>query len=67
MSTHHTGRDYSGYSADQLRQAAQRISSDNARALEMAGEGGIRQEAVERDQDLQKWMRAEAARRDGKC
>ncbi|WP_328657910.1 hypothetical protein [Streptomyces sp. NBC_00334] len=63
MSTHHTGRDYSDYSADQLREAAQRISTDLARGMEMAGSGGIRPEAVEADQDLQKWMRTEAARR----
>lgn len=63
MSTHHTGRDYSNYSADQLRQAAQRISEDLARGQEMAGAGGLRPEAVERQQDLQTWMRNEAARR----
>lgn len=63
MSTHHAGRDYSDYSADQLREAARRISEDNARGQEMAGSGGIRPEALERDQDLQAWMRNEATRR----
>jgi hypothetical protein len=63
MSTHHSDRDYSDYSASQLREAAQRISSDLARAQEMAGDGGLRQEGVERQQDLQQWMRNEASRR----
>jgi putative N-acetylmannosamine-6-phosphate epimerase len=63
MTTHHTRRDYSDYSAAELRQAAQRISADLARAQEMAGAGGIRPEAVEEQQDLQKWMRNEAGRR----
>ncbi|MPY37271.1 hypothetical protein FNH09_40520 [Streptomyces adustus] len=64
MTTHHSGRDYSGYSADQLREAARRISVDLAREQEMAGAGGVRPEGIERQQDLQKWMRNEAARRD---
>jgi hypothetical protein len=63
MSTHHTRRDYSNHNADQLRQAAQRVSEDLARGQEMAGEGGLRPEAVEQQQDLQQWMRNEAARR----
>lgn len=63
MSTHHTGRDYSNYTASELKQAAQRISSDLARAQEMAGAGGLRPEGVQEQQDLQKWMRNEAARR----
>lgn len=63
MSTHSADRDYSNYSASELRQAAQRISEDLARGMEMAGEGGLRPEAVERDQDLQTWMRNEAGRR----
>ncbi|MFJ9474707.1 hypothetical protein ACIRRI_06785 [Streptomyces mirabilis] len=64
MSTHHSDRDYSNHSASQLREAAQRISSDLARAQEMAGDGGLRPEGVERQQDLQQWMRNEASRRD---
>ncbi|MFF2511693.1 hypothetical protein [Streptomyces sp. NPDC058086] len=64
MSTHHADRDYSNYSADQLRQAAQRISTDLARGQAMAGDGGLRPESVERQQDLQQWMRNEASRRD---
>jgi hypothetical protein len=63
MSTHSADRNYSNYSAAELRQAAQRISEDLARGMEMAGDGGLRPEAVERDQDLQKWMRNEATRR----
>lgn len=64
MSTHNERRNYDNFTADELRQAAQRISRDLARGVEMAGGGGLNPRGVESQQDLQKWMRNEAARRD---
>ncbi|MET8169306.1 hypothetical protein ABZT34_34495 [Streptomyces sp. NPDC005329] len=65
MGDHYPGRNYDSYSADQLRAAAREINTDLARAEEMAGDGGLRAGAVESQQDLQRWMRNEATRRDG--
>jgi hypothetical protein len=62
---HYPGRNYDSYSADQLRDAARQINTDLVRAEEMAGAGGLRAGAIEQQQDLQQWMRNEAARREG--
>jgi hypothetical protein len=63
MGDHYPGRNYDDYTADQLRAAARQINTDLIRAQEMAGDGGLRVGAIEQQQDLQRWMRNEAARR----
>jgi len=60
MTTHHPGRDYSNYTADDLKTAAQRISTDLARGASMAN---LRPEGVQEQQDLRTWMLREAQRR----
>jgi len=62
MDTYRPNDDYSQFSADQLRQAAQRVKTDMAITATI---GKVRPEAVEKSQDLETFLLREAARRDG--
>lgn len=60
MSTFQPGDDYSDFTPDQLRQAAQRVSTDLATDATI---GELRPEYVESQQDLKTYLVNEAARR----